>query len=168
MTYSKLEELCLKSVSRALVPVLVQQLLSSGQLAKTQTEHGYEVVKISCTKDKRLAVSEVDIGIVRWCRPQQLVFISCNFILSLSSSRLKETLSALSKQVVTLEESIRRYVFVHNLLLHHDFLHYLLLPQPEAKCQGKVQGPGQSRGEWWVWSGRKKRWLRQISSHLSL
>lgn len=65
MTYSKLEELCLKSVSRALVPVLVQQLLSSGQLAKTQTEHGYEVVKISCTKDKRLAVSEVDIGIVR-------------------------------------------------------------------------------------------------------
>ena len=64
-TYSKLEELCLKSVSRAMVPVLIQQLLSSGQLAKTRTELGYEVVRISCVKDKRLAVSEVDVGIVR-------------------------------------------------------------------------------------------------------
>ena len=65
MTYSALEELCLKSVSHAMVPVLTQQLLSRGQLAKAQTEHGYEVVKISYTKDKRLTVSEVDIGIVR-------------------------------------------------------------------------------------------------------
>ena len=66
MTYSTFEALCLKSSSRESVPVLVQQLLAAGHLAKTPgEEQGYEVVKLSCTRDKRLTVSEVDIGIVR-------------------------------------------------------------------------------------------------------
>jgi hypothetical protein len=60
------ERVCSGSVSREAVPVLIQQLARNGSLAKSGTEFGYEVVKLSPVKEKGLRVTDVDIGIVRY------------------------------------------------------------------------------------------------------
>lgn len=65
MKHSDFEELCLRKVSCEVAPILAQQLLIGGQLAKSRTELGYEVVKVSPVQDGRLTVTDVDIGIVR-------------------------------------------------------------------------------------------------------
>jgi len=69
MTFAAFEALCLKSFSsREFVPVLIRQLAASGHLARGcgKGDRGYDdIVKISCSKDKRLVVSDVDVGIVR-------------------------------------------------------------------------------------------------------
>ena len=67
MTFAAFEALCLRSSSREFVPVLVRQLAASGHLARGcgMGDRGYDVVKLSCSKDKSLTISDVDIGIVR-------------------------------------------------------------------------------------------------------
>ena len=60
------EKLCLGVVSRQSVPVLKSQLLRDKQLARRETEFGYEVVKLSSGKERGLEVTDVDIGIVRY------------------------------------------------------------------------------------------------------
>lgn len=68
MKYGDFERLCLRCTSdTAMVPVLAQQLLLGGQLAKMGTEFGYEVVKLSPLGDKGLKVTDMDIGILRYC-----------------------------------------------------------------------------------------------------
>ena len=63
------EKLCMKVVPREMVPVLSQQLLYTGQLARAHTEHGHEVIKLSTTLERGLTVTDLDIGIVRFIRP---------------------------------------------------------------------------------------------------
>ena len=73
MRDKEFEELCLGVVSSEALPVVAQQLLLNGQLAKTGTEFGYEVVKLSPSKTKGLEVTDVDIGIIRCA----ILYLTC-------------------------------------------------------------------------------------------
>ena len=65
MKYSDFACLCSRH-DAALTPVLAQQLLRSGQLARATSEGGHEVVKLSPVRDKGLKVTDMDMGILRY------------------------------------------------------------------------------------------------------
>lgn len=65
MKYNDFASLCSR-YDAALTPVLAQQLLRNGQLARATAEAGYEVVKLSPVRDKGLKVTDMDMGILRY------------------------------------------------------------------------------------------------------
>lgn len=66
MKYGDFEKLCQRTVPSEVTQVLSQQLLRNGQLVKKQTEHGYEVVKLSQSCNRGLKITDIDVGIVQY------------------------------------------------------------------------------------------------------
>ncbi len=65
MKYGDFENLCLRIAPSDMVPIIAHLLLDGGKMIKTKSSAGHEIVKLSSVEDRKIQVTDIDIGVVR-------------------------------------------------------------------------------------------------------